>query len=238
MLNAFRRRRFHHRLALGPVVSVATGAQRLPASKVPSRNSITCVSVNPKCSTPSGVEGSITLAGWRCGDRGHESAQRLPASKVPSHLSLEAMRAVVDLCSTPSGVEGSITAHARAYTRAILVLNAFRRRRFHHRQYERARRERPAVLNAFRRRRFHHKCARGDYQRDLIVLNAFRRRRFHHNNPGTNPADSCLCSTPSGVEGSITSPTSRSASRGPSAQRLPASKVPSRAPGIDDQGRV
>ena len=156
VLNAFRRRRFHHRDRSHSSSSRATGAQRLPASKVPSRDPhFPRRAANSSCSTPSGVEGSITgsnaaVSGW-------------------------------NRCSTPSGVEGSIT------LRPPVGLDV-----------------RPEVLNAFRRRRFHHighgnnselhRCAQrlpaskvpsrlhvGRREIRLrLVLNAFRRRRFHH----------------------------------------------------------
>ena len=180
------------------------------------------------------------------------------------------------LCSTPSGVEGSITpADGATARRTGRVLNAFRRRRFHH-EIELIERLRSrecstpsgvegsitgsagsdltpgGVLNAFRRRRFHHLERRRNRLRDLQVLNAFRRRRFHHQRERKQRlVVDPVCSTPSGVEGSITlcSPAGarvsrrvlnafrrrrfhhcrprgrRSACTG--AQRLPASKVPS-----------
>ena len=227
VLNAFRRRRFHHRRSastrsLGHECSTPFGVE----------GSITrhaATVVHPyrcMCSTPFGVEGSITP---RCSTfpRRTMSAQRLSASKVPSLLRARSWPQD-RMCSTPFGVEGSITRHIQPQRPVRQeVLNAFRRRRFHHGWSLRpsctsssAQRlsaskvpsprsvwtiaTRPYVLNAFRRRRFHHGRCQGRALRARGVLNAFRRRRFHHRT---------TCSPCAGSSGC--------------AQRLSASKVPS-----------
>src|SRR5690606_17901559 len=131
------------------------------------------------------------------------------------------------MCSTPFGVEGSITRGSPRRNPSVAVLNAFRRRRFHHLLNRLDRGGITEVLNAFRRRRFHPLLTRRDRGGITEVLNAFRRRRFHHRRRGC--AASCrwcaqrlsaskvpshvpaswrvevwMCSTPFGVEGSIT----------------------------------
>ena len=180
VLNAFRRRRFHHgrRISRG---RPPPRAQRLPASKVPSRAQPRALLEHPP------------------------RAQRLPASKVPSRRH-RPQRPFCLECSTPSGVEGSITRDRRR------------------------RRDRRAVLNAFRRRRFHHPEV-GDHLAEGLqqcstpsgVEGSITARRGGGSSPGSSCAQRLPASkVPSPV---LRSPRVTSSCR---AQRLPASKVPSR----------
>ena len=251
MLNAFRRRRFHHYRR-----AVFTGRVNL-------------------CSTPSGVEGSITLPhplqrpclpgvlnAFRRRRFHHEpgAARRRRAIRVLNafrrrrfHHKLILRKAFGDSkkCSTPSGVEGSITAPARSAPASHSCAQRLPASKVPSRHRRRNARLTADVLNAFRRRRFHHGGGWGGTFEKLgaqrlpaskvpsrgasprvtragpDVLNAFRRRRFHHNLPRPDGVRCRLCSTPSGVEGSITAGVEASWRSRSCAQRLPASKVPS-----------
>src|SRR5690606_24401277 len=109
VLNAFRRRRFHHSGAARPFRTMGVRA----------------------CSTPFGVEGSITL---RAAQTALVRYLCSPPFGVEGSIPLsgEQTAVLLYLCSTPFGGEGSIPGGARQSGAARAVLNAFRRRRFHH----------------------------------------------------------------------------------------------------------
>ena len=185
-----------------------------------------------ECSTPFGVEGSITMRTSYRRRIHRRCAQRLSASKVPSpdarqsgqgtarvlnafrrrrfhHSATDASAASAAWCSTPFGVEGSITRSCSTHAGSCRCAQRLSASKVPSRGLQLTPIRRPSVLNAFRRRRFHHEVQIGE--------------------DGGEP----MCSTPFGVEGSITCAPSPRRPAASCAQRLSASKVPSQRPERD-----
>jgi len=106
VLNAFR----HHGIGHGNWEGARTyagSAQRLPASW--NRSHIECESCHTeqRCSTPSGIMESVTIAGGEI-DLNDDGAQRLPASWNRSPANITTTNAST-VCSTPSGIMESVT---------------------------------------------------------------------------------------------------------------------------------
>src|SRR5262249_6811185 len=134
--------------------SIECGAQRLPASQEQSRIPITragkslcCAQRLPasqeqspvegksanhdlRCSTPSGITGTITFSSEQ---ELHQmiGAQRLPASQEQS-LWILTDSVQGSMCSTPSGITGTITIDILEIGDKLVVLNAFRHHRNNH----------------------------------------------------------------------------------------------------------
>src|SRR5262249_26350763 len=134
---AFRHHRNNHTFGVIASPIPPLRAQRLPASQEQSRGTTVRLFQNQKCSTPSGITGTITIL-TKLLFTAEICAQRLPASQEQSHqvqdsrgLFLAVLNAFrhhrnnhwwrnrdhlicEKMCSTPSGITGTITIKRQA----------------------------------------------------------------------------------------------------------------------------
>ena len=109
VLNAFRHPRIMHSSALSASATLATSAQRLPASEDHALPHYGGSHMLWTCSTPSGIRGSCTRQGTLPEVPVHQvlNAFRHPRIMHPSGLASVTVRD--GRCSTPSGIRGSCT---------------------------------------------------------------------------------------------------------------------------------
>ena len=202
VLNAFRHQRIgHHGLPSDP--SRQMSAQRLSASTDRSPLVAADLGLGDLCSTPFGINGSVTNVGRRA-VLSATGAQRLSASTDRSRSCWPTCSRMTG-CSTPFGINGSVTdLPTPLAVVGVGVLNAFRHQRIGHpigRVQGRLVPEGAQRLSASTDRSPEGIC-RGRVARK--VLNAFRHQRIGHawgvNGDGSEP----MCSTPFGINGSVT----------------------------------